>query len=110
MDQMRGVYLLHHSTRWRQYEFALEEDTLDGRVYVDAAFHLDWPAGHAEAPGAVRTVRRIVLALGLDSARATFEDLEQCNVWLHCVTCKVEDPHSIIWARSWRNAMSLLDS
>lgn len=73
-------------------------------------FHLDWLAGRDEASSAVKTMCRIVSALGLDPARASFEDLEQCDVWLHCVTCEVEDPHGIIWARSWRNAVSLFDS
>lgn len=98
------------SLGWREHEFAALEADPNRRVYVDAPFHLDWLAGRDEASAAVKTMRCIVSALGLDPTQASFEDLEQCDIWLRCVTCEAEDPHGIIWARSWRNAVSLLDS
>ncbi|OJT02474.1 hypothetical protein TRAPUB_7041 [Trametes pubescens] len=40
----------------------------------------------------VDSMRRVVSALGLDPARATFDDLDRCHdVWLQCVTCETRD-------------------
>lgn len=54
----------------------------------------------------VNRMRRIVSAVGLDPTRATFEDLDRCDVWLRCVTCETEHPKDPIFARLWSNAVS----
>lgn len=95
------------SLTWRKYEFEHLDEHPDWKVYVPTPFHLDRLVRGATAGDVVEGMRRIVTALGLDPARATFDDLEQCDVWLRCVTCEMDEPHETIWARSWRSAVSV---
>lgn len=87
----------------------------DAQAYADGAgllsvrvpFHLAQLAatGEADARQLMNTMRRIVAALGLDPARATFDELQECGTWLRCVTCETADPADWIRARSWRTAV-----
>ncbi|KAI0630484.1 hypothetical protein C8Q77DRAFT_1063124 [Trametes polyzona] len=59
----------------------------------------------AQAKAVVDCLRGIVLALGLDPARATEDDLDAHDVWLHCVTCEARNkPRDAIWVYHWRSA------
>lgn len=96
-----------HSLEWGAFDYSELEKKPDHPVYIDAPFHLDGLTGPSEAACAVQSMRRIVSALGLNPARATFNDLEQSDVWLRCVTCETERPNDAIWAMSWIYAVSL---
>ncbi|OJT13655.1 hypothetical protein TRAPUB_9754 [Trametes pubescens] len=73
----------------------------NSNVRTRVSFHLDeW----GSCSGAVAMMRRIVSAMGLDPARATFAELERCDVWLRCTTCEMEAPDEVIFARSWSRA------
>ena len=50
--------------------------------------------GHLEDGGAVERMRRIVVARGLDPARATRDELEQCGAVLRCARCRTRDRHT----------------
>ncbi|KAI0631922.1 hypothetical protein C8Q77DRAFT_882355 [Trametes polyzona] len=53
----------------------------------------------------VDSYRRVVAALGFDPARATFDELQQCDRWLRCATCESERPQGgKIRAWSWLGA------
>lgn len=72
-------------------------------VRTRVPFHLgDW----RNCTGVVAIMRRIVVAMGLDPAQATFEELERCDVWLRCTTCETVHPDDAIFARSWSRAVS----
>ncbi|EIW59873.1 uncharacterized protein TRAVEDRAFT_47175 [Trametes versicolor FP-101664 SS1] len=92
------------SLEWSPHRFEDLEEHPDRSISVQTPFHLDGLADCREAGDAVKSMRRIVSALGLDPMRATFDHLERCDVWLRCVTCETEDPHDVVWARSWREA------
>lgn len=91
---------------WHQFKHLEKSPHLD--VDIATPFHLDGLAGRVGAFSAVSSMRRIVSALGLDPARATFDDLERHDVWLRCVTCETDRPNDCIWAISWRDAVSLI--
>ncbi|EIW59895.1 uncharacterized protein TRAVEDRAFT_47198 [Trametes versicolor FP-101664 SS1] len=54
--------------------------------------------------GVVARMQRLVSAMGLDPTRATFEELERCDMWLRCTTCETENPNNAIFAHSWNSA------
>lgn len=93
---------------WHQFKHLEKSPHLD--VDIATPFHLDGLAGRAGAFSAVSSMRQIVSALGLDPARATFDDLERHDVWLRCVTCETDRPNDCIWAISWRDAVSLISN
>ncbi len=95
------------SLTWRKYEFEHLDEHPEWPVSVHTPFHVGGLAKRADAGAAVKGMRRIVTALGLDPARATFDDLERCDGWLRCVTCESDEPHANIWALSWRSAVSV---
>ncbi|KAI0644904.1 hypothetical protein C8Q79DRAFT_912592, partial [Trametes meyenii] len=57
------------------------------------------PRSNAGAP--VAQMRKIVVALGLDPTRATFEELRACEGALRCATCEEAHPNAAIFAWSW---------
>lgn len=95
------------SLNWGSYEHDKLMERPDDAVYLDGPFHLNELASRSEAACAVQCMRRLVSALGLDPARATFDDLERGDVWLRCITCETARPKSAIWAMSWMRAVSL---
>lgn len=75
-------------------------------VRTRVPFHMGgWGPG-----GAVARMQRLVSAMGLDPARATFEELERCDMWLRCTTCETEDPNNAIFAHSWNSAVRFFHS
>ncbi|KAI0641988.1 hypothetical protein C8Q79DRAFT_918678 [Trametes meyenii] len=56
-------------------------------------------AGRAVTP--VARMRKIVAALGLDPARATFDELQKHDGALRCDTCEKEDPKDAVMALMW---------
>ncbi|OJT02469.1 hypothetical protein TRAPUB_7036 [Trametes pubescens] len=54
----------------------------------------------------VNAMRRVVAALGLDPARATFDDLDRCGVWLRCATCEAKDGTGARQPWQWEGAVS----
>ncbi len=95
-----------HCLKMDAHELGELEKNPDLPVYIDAPFHLRELAGDSGAAIAVEGMRRIVSALGLDPARATFDDVERADVWLCCVTCETERPNDSIWAMPWTRAVS----
>ncbi len=95
-----------HALGWTSWDFKQLSAPPAWGVAMHVPFHLQWMAGPAEAARAVEGMRRIVSALGLDPARATFDDLERCDLYLRCVTCETIYTDNPPWARSWRAAVS----
>ncbi|KAL1940708.1 hypothetical protein VTO73DRAFT_7749 [Trametes versicolor] len=92
------------SLDWSEYDI---ERQLKCKPYDSLHVRVPWhirAASEDQARAVVDTMRGIVSASGLDPSRATFEDLEQCNVWLRCATCEKDDPCGEIVAMSWRGA------
>ncbi|KAI0630474.1 hypothetical protein C8Q77DRAFT_1133246 [Trametes polyzona] len=78
--------------------------------YFRKPFSLDRLTGEEWlAASVVRRMRDIVSAVGLDPARATLDDLENCDVWLRCAACEASYPDASIKAFSWRGAYSHVD-
>ncbi|EIW59897.1 uncharacterized protein TRAVEDRAFT_20163 [Trametes versicolor FP-101664 SS1] len=78
---------------------------LCGDKFLSAHIPFKLNDGDGRNPGdVVNRMRRIVSAVGLDPTRATFEDLDRCDVWLRCVTCETEHPKDPIFARLWSSA------
>ncbi|OJT10751.1 hypothetical protein TRAPUB_12734 [Trametes pubescens] len=67
-------------------------------------FNIRSLAGPIQAHEVVDMMRRVVAALGLDPAWATFDDLERCEVWLRCTTCETQQPLDEVRAMSWTAA------
>lgn len=88
-----------------EFEAEIRERSYDHLV-TRVPFHTDGLDEGLRARDVVGRMRRIVVAVGLDPARATLEDLERCDVWLRCVVCERQDPSEAIHARSWSNAVS----
>ncbi|KAL1940717.1 hypothetical protein VTO73DRAFT_7758 [Trametes versicolor] len=93
-----------HSLKWGEFEFGRLGEKPNYAVFVDAPFHLDELADPSKAACAMQCMRRLVSALGLDPARATFDDLDRSDVWLRCVTCETARPSATIWAMPWTRA------
>ncbi|OJT13653.1 hypothetical protein TRAPUB_9752 [Trametes pubescens] len=67
-------------------------------------FNIEELAEPIEAREVVDTMRLVVAALGLDPARATFDELERCEVWLRCSSCETRYRSEEINAMSWSAA------
>ncbi|EIW59899.1 uncharacterized protein TRAVEDRAFT_47201 [Trametes versicolor FP-101664 SS1] len=87
-----GTYAVDHES-----EIPGDDET---SVRTCVPFHIRQGGGR----GVVARMRRIVSAMGLDPARATFEELERCDVWLRCNTCETDNPNNAILAHSWSSA------
>lgn len=98
------------SLRWSEYETEQQlKCKPDESLHVRVPWHIRATTDSDGARAVVDTMRSIVSASGLDPSKATFEDLEQRDAWLRCVTCETADPCRQIVAMSWRDAVSLME-
>ncbi|OJT13658.1 hypothetical protein TRAPUB_9757 [Trametes pubescens] len=98
----RTTKTLKHTAKYES-KLLKEEDTC---LSTHVPFKLNRDGLH---PGdVIARMRRIVSMVGLDPTRATYEDLERCDVWFRCISCETEHPNEPIFARSWSGVVSPL--
>ena len=79
----------------------------DSRIGEFTPFSLECiNKGETKTEKAVRAMREILTAMGLDPYRATVEDLENCTTRLRCTTCARKRLENVKLAYGWEAAVS----